>query len=174
MRVLTADPPPPQVEAYLEHRRHTGADRRDEIWDGVLHMAPAPQRRHGAMLMRLASVLQPFADATQLELIADFNLGEELDYRIPDAGLLRPGANAVFLPSAAMAVEIVSPGDETSEKLPFYAAHDVDEVLILDPEARTVHWLALTGDEYQPVQRSGLIDLGPGQLSQLIAWPADG
>ncbi len=42
-----------------------------------------------------------------------------------------------------MVVEIPSPGDETWHKLPFYAAHDVDEVLIVDPAEQTVTWLGL-------------------------------
>ena len=29
-------------------RKRTGADRWDEIWDGVLHMAPMPNRRFAA------------------------------------------------------------------------------------------------------------------------------
>jgi Uma2 family endonuclease len=46
-------------------------------------------------------------------------------------------------PTAALVVEIVSPEDETWQKLPYYAAHEVDELLILDPEKRTVDWLGL-------------------------------
>jgi Uma2 family endonuclease len=74
-------------------------------------------------------------------------------------------------PTAALVVEIVSPGDETWDKLPFYAAHHVDEVLILDPDAREVHWLGLNGDRYEPVERSGLIELGAGELARMIDWP---
>jgi hypothetical protein len=47
----------------------------------------------------------------------------------------------------------------------------VDEVLILDPEKRSVDWLALTDGEYEPIVRSGLIDLGPGELAEQIDWP---
>jgi Uma2 family endonuclease len=71
----------------------------------------------------------------------------------------------------ALVVEIVSPGDETWQKLPFCAAHEVDEVLILEPEERVVHWLGLNGDEYQPIEHSGLIDLGPAELADKIDWP---
>lgn len=124
--------------------------------------------------MRLATILQPYADAAGLELTADFNIGEPSDYRIPDAGLLRPGPDAVFLPDAAVVVEVVSPGDETWEKLPFYAAHNVDEVLILDADTRTVSWLGLAGGQYRPIEQSGLIDLGPTRLAELIVWPPVG
>jgi hypothetical protein len=44
-------------------------------------------------------------------------------------------------------------------------------VLIVDPADHTVHWLALADCEYREVQRSGLIDLGPGELAEWIDWP---
>ena len=68
-------------------------------------------------------------------------------------------------------VEIVSPGDETWEKLPFYAAHRVDEVLIVDPQERSVSWLELAGGEYRPIERSGLVDLGAQGLAERLDWP---
>ena len=52
---------------------------------------------------------------------------------MPDGGLHRPGAAGVWQATAALVIEIVSPGDDTVEELPFYAAHNVDEVLIIDP-----------------------------------------
>jgi len=66
---------------------------------------------------------------------------------------------------------VLSPGDDSWQKLPFYAAHQVDEVLIVDPDEHAVHWLALADGEYHDVQRSGLIDLGPADLAARIDWP---
>ena len=74
-------------------------------------------------------------------------------------------------PTAAIVVEIVSPGDETWEKLPFYAAHRVDEVLIVDPLKRTVDWLSLSDERYEPVKESSLIALGPEDLTEQLDWP---
>jgi Uma2 family endonuclease len=68
-------------------------------------------------------------------------------------------------------VEILSPDDETWQKLPFFAGHDVDEVLIVDPAQRTVTWLGLRQADYQPVQRSSLIELGPTELAERLRWP---
>ena len=68
-------------------------------------------------------------------------------------------------------IEIVSPGDESWEKLPFYAAHHVDEVLIVDPAKRSVDWLGLDGGEYRSIKRSGLIELGASELGERIDWP---
>ena len=102
----------------------------------------------------------------------EFNLGEsEHDFRVPDGGLHREFSDRVWNPTAALVVEIVSPEDETWQKLPFYAAHGVEEVLIVDPRERSVHWLALAGGEYREAQRSSLIELGPDELAARIDWP---
>jgi len=68
-------------------------------------------------------------------------------------------------------LEILSPGDESLQKLPFYAAHDVDEILIVDATDRTVTWLGLRGGEYHPLERSRLIELGPADLAGRLEWP---
>jgi Uma2 family endonuclease len=69
-------------------------------------------------------------------------------------------------------LEIVSPEDESWEKLPFCAAHGVDEVLIVDPRQRSVSWLGLKDGEYAPIERSGLVDLGAQDLAEQLDWPA--
>jgi Uma2 family endonuclease len=105
-------------------------------------------------------------------MMGEFNLGEsEHDYRVPDGGLHRTGGWGTWASTAALVVEIVSPGDETWEKLPFYAGRQVDESLIVDPQKRSVDWLALGRGEYRPIERSRLIDLGPGELSEQVDWP---
>jgi len=68
-------------------------------------------------------------------------------------------------------VEILSPDDESWQKLPFYAEHHVDEVLLIDLAERTVTWLQLHDGEYAPVQRSGLIELGRAELCERLDWP---
>jgi len=173
MATMVLDPYAYELDALKERRRISGLDRLDEVWEGVLHMVPAPSYEHARIAQQLAVALDgPARAAGLVPAMGEFNLGDsENDFRVPDGGLHRPGAGGVWLHTAALVVEIVSPGDETWQKLPFYAAHEVDEVLILDPEERAVHWLALTGGEYRPVERSGVIDLGPQALGELIDWP---
>jgi hypothetical protein len=56
--------------------------------------------------------------------------------------------------------------DETWEKLGFDAAHGVDEVLIVDPQERRVHWLALRpGGGYHPIEASAVVALGAGEVA---------
>lgn len=163
----------PEIEAMKERRRRSGLDRLDEVWEGVLHMVPAPSRKHAKVAQQLAELLGLPARAAGFEpAMGEFNLGEsEQDFRVPDGGLHRPGGDEMWHPTAALVVEIVSPDDESWQKLPFYAAHEVDEVLIVDPQERSVDWLARDGEEYRKVERSGLIDLGPVELAESIDWP---
>jgi Uma2 family endonuclease len=175
MRTVVLDPPSAGLEELLERRRRSGLDRLDEVWEGVLHMIPAPSFEHANLTQQLAVMLDaPARSAGLVPAMGEFNLGDsERDFRVPDGGVHRPGAAGVWLPTAALVVEIISPGDESWEKLPFYAAHHVDEVLIVDPHKQTVDWLALSEHgAYEPVQRSALIDLGPGELAERIDWPA--
>ncbi len=173
MPTLVLGTPPPELQALLERRRRAGVDRLDEVWQGVRHMVPGPSIEHADISQQLAELLGPPARAAGLRpTMSEFNLGEsEHDFRVPDGGLHRPGAAGVWHASAAAVVEILSPDDETQQKLPFYAAHDVDEVLLIDPAKRTVTWLALADGEYQPVGRSALIDLSPTELAEQIDWP---
>lgn len=85
-------------------------------------------------------------------------------------GLLRDRIDHLFVPSAALVIEVRSPEDESREKLPFYAARGVDEVLILEPESQAVNWLRLEDGEYVRIEQSELIDLTSGRLAAQLVW----
>ena len=176
MPTLVRDPQPVEFEQLLERRRALGQDLLDEVWEGVYHMNPAPAARHAEVAHQLAVLLdEPARTAGLVPTMSIFNLGAPGDYRVPDGGLhrARPGGAEVYLATAALVVEIVSPDDETWEKLDFYAAHHVDELLIVDPDKRQVDWIGRTpAGDYAPLERSRLIDLGPEELGGQLDWPA--
>jgi len=172
MPTLVKDPPPAGFEALLEQRRRLDQDRRDEVWEGVLHMIPPASHAHEELVMTLGFLLRPYAKANGMSLTGSVAIGTSKEnYRAPDLAMHRPEAAAQWHPTAAVVVEILSPDDETWEKLPFYAAHHVDELVIVDPRERTVQWFALAGEQYRPIDASGLIGLGPGELAHQIDWP---
>lgn len=177
MRTLLPDPPPAELrealDELLERRRQWGADHHDEVWDGVLHMNPVSHWRHAELQAQLSELLRPLARAVGLRAVAEINLGERDDYRVPDGAITDAGPGALYNPTAKLVIEVLSPGDETWHKLGFYAAHGVGELLIVDPDQRRVHWLELDGDEYVPVQRSRIVDLAAAQLERAIEWPPD-
>jgi Uma2 family endonuclease len=105
-------------------------------------------------------------------VVGEINLGEPDDYRVPDGALTKDGGGELYNPTAVLVVEVLSPSDETTNKLPFYAAHHVAELLIIDPDQRTVRWLALGAAAYHDVAGSALIDLTASALDDAIDWPA--
>jgi Uma2 family endonuclease len=174
MATLVLDPQPAEIDALIEYRRRLDLDHYDEVWEGVLHMNPPPTGEHQYVLQQLSVLLGPLArDVGLVAVVNEFGLGREGkdNYRVPDGGLHRTLPRGAYQSTAALVIEIVSPGDESWDKLPFYAAHEVDEGLIIDPAEHAVHWLGRSGREYLPIERSGLIDLGPIELAERIDWP---
>ncbi|HEV3035100.1 MAG TPA: Uma2 family endonuclease [Solirubrobacteraceae bacterium] len=172
MRTLVLDPPPQQMEELLERRRHMGADRRDEVWEGVYHMVPGPSADHSLVAQQLAVLLDAPARTAGFLVTAEFNLGAHGDFRVPDLGIHRERPRGTWIAIAAVVVEIVSPGDETWEKLPFYAEHGVDELLLVDPDSRSVELLSLKAGTYRRQEQSELIELSASELARRIDWPA--
>jgi Uma2 family endonuclease len=163
---------PPELATWLDRRRATGADKHDEVWDGEYHMPPAPNAAHGRVDSQLAILLHPFAERAGLVATTIFNLGTNKDnFRVPDGGYHRQPPVGDWIPTAALVVEVVSPHDETWDKLDFYAAHGVEEILIADPAERSITWLELREGEYARVERSRLLGVTASDLRQQIDWP---
>lgn len=173
MRTVVLDPSSAGLAELLERRRRSGLARLDEVWSGVHHLVLAPSDVHADVAQQLAELLGPAARAAGLfPTMHEFNLGSsEHDFRVPDGGLHRARRWGTWETTAPLVVEIVSPGDETWDKLAFYAEHRVDEVLIVDPQQRSVDWLALDEGEYRAVDRSAVIGLGPAELDDKLDWP---
>jgi hypothetical protein len=57
MRALVLDPDTSGLEEMLERRRRSGLDRLDEVWDGVLHMVPAPSFAHASVTHQVGVAL---------------------------------------------------------------------------------------------------------------------
>jgi Uma2 family endonuclease len=116
-------------------------------------------------------LLGPRADAAGLYGSGPLNIGYPDDYRVPDQAYLRTPGVDMYRPSAALVVEIVSPGDETLRKLDFYHRAGVEELLIVDPEAHTVEWFERAADRFVPTDHSQLLGLSAPELDAAITWP---
>ncbi len=147
MRAVLLDVP----ESLLEERRRKGHDAWDEVWEGVLHMVPPPSGVHQRFGTRLVAALLPVAEARSLVASHETGLfrpgAADDDYRIPDLVFARPenSTHRGVEGRAELVVEIRSPGDETYDKLDFYADVEVQEVLVVDPEACTAELFVLRG-----------------------------
>lgn len=171
MRTVLLGPMPPEIDALIAQRRALGLDIHDEVWKGDYHMAPAAHASHGDLDQQLAELLGPIARAAGLRGTGPFNLGERDDFRVPDRGWHRVRPFTAFVSTAAIVIEILSPHDETWQKLDFYAAHGVDEVLIVSPAGRSVTWLVRQEARYVETGYSGLLGAASRDLASHIDWP---
>lgn len=171
MRTVILGHRPPEVEALIESRRRVGADHHDEVWDGDLHMNPAPRKRHQLLEVELSLHLHPLAKPRGLAVTTGVNIGEPDDFRIPDVCVLADVRDELWVATALLVVEILSPHDESWQKLPYYAAHGVNEAVIVDPVARSVKWLHSDGSRFTPVDRSELLGIDVAEFTGQIDWP---
>lgn len=148
--------------AQLAHRKAIGADRWDEMWDGVLHMVPSPGVEHQRMLNELIVFLLPlFRQTRRGTVISQINVFDESsfaeNYRIPDLTFVTTGREAVLADDGVRGggpdavIEIRSPGDESYEKLPFYAGLGVREVVIVDRDSKRPEVYRLAGRSFVAV-----------------------
>lgn len=172
MRTVVRGPRPPELEALLQRRRELGQDGFDEVWDGVLHMAPHAHSDHGILAAAVAHVLWPHAKRAGLIPGDSFNVGEPGDFRVPDGGYHRVRPGTVYVPTAAVVVEVVSPDDESLDKLPFYAARGVGEALLVWPELREVHCWDLTGERPRRVPASRELGVSMSEVAAAVEWPS--
>lgn len=138
----------------LEERSRREIDRWDEMWEGVLHIVPQPKLRHQIIGTRLSAVLLGLADARGLQAVYEPGFERRPDdYRVPDLAVYGP-EHAVddTLRGAELVVEVVSPGDKSWAKLPWYAARGVREVVLLDRDTLAVDFFVSRGGDLVPVE----------------------
>jgi Uma2 family endonuclease len=147
---------------WLEERRRLGLDRRDGVWDGVLHMVPAPAFDHDELVFAIASAFRQIATKHDLGRIGNTNVrvpgSGDRNYRVPDLVFVKNGGVTRFADGQAwieegpdLVVEVLSPNDESAEKLPFYAERGVPEVLLVDAATARPQLLRLVGRSYVAV-----------------------
>jgi len=128
----------------LDQQRRAGGDRFDEVWDGVLHMVPPPSIPHQDLAYELERVLRSIAARRRLRVVHNAGLRDPgrgwKDYRVPDLSVVRPDqlSDQAIEGRAELVVEILSPRDESREKLAFYARRGVREVWLIEPGPRQV------------------------------------
>lgn len=149
MRAVLLEVPP----GLLEERRRLGIDGRDEMWNGVVHVVPPAGDAQQALQPELLYALYPLARrAGLLQRVETGLFGHEHDFRVPDQLYCRPDQRSDRgAEGAELVIEIRSPGDETYEKIEWYGALGVRELLIVHPKGRRVELLRSVGGRLLPV-----------------------
>jgi Uma2 family endonuclease len=124
-------------------RAASGADRYDEVWEGVYMMAPMPSHEHQRIVGRWTRILdQIVTDAGRGEVVPGVNVSDRVDqwqqnYRVPDVAAFFTDTQAINHGSfwhggPDFVIEVVSPDDRTRDKIDFYGKVATRELLLVD------------------------------------------
>ncbi|WP_432510114.1 Uma2 family endonuclease [Kineococcus sp. SYSU DK001] len=154
------------LDDWSERRRALGLDGRDEIWNGIYHVTPHAHASRARLATRLVAALHERAADRALEGLTGFDPGVEHDFRVPGLGFVPAGEDlGLYVPTARVVVEIVSPDDASRAKVPFHLARGVREVWLVDPGQRTVEIVGGDGPG-----ASGEPGPEAAEVAQLLGW----
>jgi Uma2 family endonuclease len=155
-----------RIENRLKaERERTGADRFDEVWEGIYMMAPLADDVHQDLQTQLGAVFTLAVTWSGLGVVrtgtnvSDREIGWTSNYRIPDVAVFLNNTKAVNLGSHWLGgpdfgIEIVSPHDQSRDKLDFYASIGSREVMFVDRDPWALELYRLVNGKLEPFGRS--------------------
>jgi len=140
MAIMVLDPY--VEEQILAERTASDGDQYDEVWEGVYVMTPLPNNDHQVLVGEFAFVLGEAVGRVGLGQVfpgvnlSDRDEGWGKNFREPDVAVFLRDGRAVdrgthWQGAADFLVEIISPGERTREKIPFYSGIGVVELLVI-------------------------------------------
>ena len=165
MAVMVLDPY--VEEQVLAERVGSDGDQYDEVWEGVYIVTPLPNDEHQEIVS--ATCLRFFGKSSHGRDLARFpgvNLsdrdeGWKQNFREPDVAVFLRDTKAIncgthWQGAADFLVEIISPGERTRDKIPFYSSLGVVELLIVDREPWTLELYRHQNGQLEKVGQSTL------------------
>lgn len=147
---------PVELDALISRRRETGADRYDEVWEGLYVMSPLANPEHQRLAGEFTAILIEVVTRGKRGVVypgsnvTDQELDWTRNYRCPDVVVvLRESSHrcrdigATLLGGPDFLIEVRSPGDKTLEKLEFYASIGVPELLVVDRDSKALRLFRL-------------------------------
>ena len=127
----------------IASREATGADRYDEVWEGMYMTAPMPNTEHQQIVSRLVSIFEELVGWPGLgSVMPGVNLSDRRDhwtddFRVPDVAVALTDSavsdcGTHWQGGPDLVVEVVSEGDQTREKISWYGKLGVNELLVID------------------------------------------
>ena len=146
-------------------RKHSGIDRYDEVWDGLYTIPPIRDNEHLDLQCGLSCAIKnAFVTERRPRVQAGANVSDRGDdwkqnYRCPDLVVVLPGGAAVdrdthWWGGPDFCAEITSPGDRSRDKLDFYSAVGVRELLLIDRDPWSLELFRLAGKRLKLIGRS--------------------
>jgi Uma2 family endonuclease len=147
MAVMVLDPYLEQQ--ILAERARSDGEQYDEVWEGVYIVTPLPNNDHQELVFEFVSILGEVIRRPALGQVfpgvnlSDREEGWKQNFREPDVAVFLRDTKAVncgthWRGAADFLVEIISPGERTRDKIPFYGSLGVVELLIVDRDPWTL------------------------------------
>lgn len=147
-------------DELLATRRERGLDLYDEVWDGMYVMHALPNDEHQDIV---ATLLHALVETIQIAKLGKVRPGVNLasdptnwknDYRCPDVVVFLNDTSATchgafWTGGPDLAVEILSPRDQTPSKLDFYSKIGTRELLVIDRDPWQLEFYRHNGDDLQ-------------------------
>ena len=176
MDVLISNPA--FLRRLIQKRRATGADRFDEVWDGVYIVSPGASDEHqkigGKLYIALDATIESpgLGEVRQIPNVSDRQKGWRQNYRCPDVAVFLKGTSAIckgayWVGGPDFAVEVISPYDRSRKKLDFYAKVGVRELLLVDRKPWALELYRLRDGQFVLVGKSDL-DHPDGLASEVV------
>jgi Uma2 family endonuclease len=166
------------AEELIADRRARGADQHDEVWEGVYMMSPLADDEHQELVGEITAVLIEAIKRPGLGKVrpgvnvSDRRREWKSNYRAPDVVVrLKQGVAEIlgtfWLGGPDFLVEIVSPDDQTYDKLPFYESIGTREVFVVDRKPWALVLYRLTDGKLLEAGRSS-VDNGNVLTSEVV------
>lgn len=153
-------------QSYLAERARLGLDKKDEVWDGVLHMVPPPAYQHEAIANELLLALAPIARRLGLLARTAGLFDWERNYRVPDLSIVREDhISERGLEGAELVIEVLSPNDESRDKFVFFAKLRVREIWLVEAKTREL--------ELYELRDGGYVRRHPPLVSSVLGVPIE-
>ncbi|MFU8851595.1 Uma2 family endonuclease [Micromonospora sp. SL1-18] len=130
--------------------------QRVELFDGSLHVTPAPTPRHQRISRKLGNILETATEAVGLELLEAVNVRLRPGrIPIPDIVITDPvNLDELIIEADAVRLvcEIISPSNAATDKvlkMHYYAAAGIEWYLLVEQENGTLHLYRRQGRHYR-------------------------
>ncbi|WBB74597.1 Uma2 family endonuclease [Micromonospora sp. WMMD1128] len=132
--------------------------QRVELFDGSLHVTPAPTPRHQRIQRDLGNLLETAARRVGLELLETVNVRLRPGrIPIPDLVVTEPidfDEPMIEARDVQLVCEVISPGNAATDKvlkMHYYAAAEIEWYLLVEQENGTLHLYRRQGRHYREV-----------------------
>jgi Uma2 family endonuclease len=172
--------PKSRIKFTVNDYMTTPPDKRYQLLDGELILAPAPAMYHQTLILRLASILHRFVAENDLGrvwlapcdvVLSNFDVVQpDILFVSHDRSSIVTEVNVQGAPD--LVVEVLSPGTQQYDrgyKRTLYSNHGVREYWLVDPEAQTVEVLTVSGQGLAP---AATYQWGQELVSPMLAGPS--